>query len=74
MRIARVNSGHERVNCLVEKFLVQPAHDELRDAFLDAIRRRGTNGSRSTASLAPAVKSFVVKKPSGEPGMAMGRW
>ena len=35
--VARVNSGHERVNCLIEKFLVQPAHDELRDAFLDAI-------------------------------------
>ena len=40
VRIAGVNAGDERVNRVIEKFLVEPAHDELRDAFFHAVAAR----------------------------------
>ena len=42
--ITGVNSGHERVNGVVEKFLVEPARDELADAFLDPVAARRNEG------------------------------
>src|SRR5207249_1972299 len=41
VRVARVDSGDERINRVVEEFLVEPPHHELRDAFFNAIAPRG---------------------------------
>ena len=40
VRIARVNSSDERVNGVIEKFLIKPPHHKLPDAFLHAITTR----------------------------------
>ncbi len=74
VRVTRIHPGDERVYGVVEKFLPEAAQHELGDALLLAIAARRHERLAQHRQLGSRGEKPVVKKPKGEPGIAMGRW